>query len=439
MGTTVATNALLERKGEPTLLVITQGFRDALRIAYQDRPRLFERHIVLPELLYASVIEADERIAADGAVVRALDEARLAAELRDAFAAGLRQRRDRLHARLALHRRTRSQPSASRARSASRQVSVSHRVSPMMKLVAAATRPSSTPISRRSCAATSTRSRPRCRASRLYFMQSSGGLARGERVPGQGRDPLGAGRRHRRHGADGELGLDEPAGPGPAEPSRSSNGSSASTWAAPRPTSAHYAGEFERAFETRVAGVRVRAPMMAIHTVAAGGGSILRLRRRALSRRPGERRRQPGAGVLPARRAADRHRRQRRCSARSSRRSSRACSARAATKRSTATIVAERFAALAAEIEARDRQARSRPRRSPPASSTSPSAAWPTRSRRSRSRAATTSRATRCSASAAPAASTRAWSPTRSACERVYIHPLAGVLSAYGMGLADQR
>src|SRR3954452_116104 len=85
MGTTVATNALLERKGEPTLLVTTRGFRDALRIAYQDRPRLFERKIVLPELLYSQVVEADERISAGGDVVRPLDEARLEADLRGAF------------------------------------------------------------------------------------------------------------------------------------------------------------------------------------------------------------------------------------------------------------------------------------------------------------------------------------------------------------------
>src|SRR5438477_9676790 len=89
MGTTVATNALLERKGEPTLLVTTRGFRDALRIAYQDRPRIFDRHIVLPELLYSRVVEADERIAANGEIVRTLDEARLEADLRPAFESGL--------------------------------------------------------------------------------------------------------------------------------------------------------------------------------------------------------------------------------------------------------------------------------------------------------------------------------------------------------------
>ena len=90
MGTTVATNALLERNGEPTLLVTTRGFRDALRIAYQDRPRLFDRRIVLPELLYRRVVEAEERIAVDGDVLRALDEVRLEADMRDAFAAGLK-------------------------------------------------------------------------------------------------------------------------------------------------------------------------------------------------------------------------------------------------------------------------------------------------------------------------------------------------------------
>ena len=105
MGTTVATNALLERKGEPTLLVITRGFRDALRIAYQNRPRLFDRHIVLPELLYARVIEVDERIGAHGEVVQPLDDGSGArSELQAAFDAGLRAVAIVLHARLPLHR-----------------------------------------------------------------------------------------------------------------------------------------------------------------------------------------------------------------------------------------------------------------------------------------------------------------------------------------------
>ena len=90
MGTTVATNALLERKGEFTVLVVTRGFRDGLRIAYQNRPRLFDRHIVLPELLYSKVIEADERIGAHGDVVAPLDEVAARAELQQAYDAGYR-------------------------------------------------------------------------------------------------------------------------------------------------------------------------------------------------------------------------------------------------------------------------------------------------------------------------------------------------------------
>ncbi|HKO67474.1 MAG TPA: hydantoinase/oxoprolinase N-terminal domain-containing protein, partial [Burkholderiaceae bacterium] len=90
MGTTVATNALLERKGEPTVLVVTRGFRDALRIAYQNRPRLFDRHIVLPELLYSTVIEVDERIGAHGDIVRPIDLASARTALEAAFSTGLR-------------------------------------------------------------------------------------------------------------------------------------------------------------------------------------------------------------------------------------------------------------------------------------------------------------------------------------------------------------
>ena len=121
MGTTVATNALLERKGEPTLLVTTRGFRDALRIAYQERPRIFDRHIVLPELLYARVIEAHERVAANGEVIEPLDEKPLRARDAGRVRRGLAQRRDRVHARLSLHR-ARSGGAAHRAaRSASRR------------------------------------------------------------------------------------------------------------------------------------------------------------------------------------------------------------------------------------------------------------------------------------------------------------------------------
>jgi 5-oxoprolinase (ATP-hydrolysing) len=260
MGTTVATNALLERKGEPTALVITRGFRDALRIAYQNRPRLFDRHIVLPELLYSRVIEADERIGARGEVVVALDEPKLADELRAAFDAGLRS-----CAIVLMHgyRYTQHEArAAALARAAGfTQVSVSHEASPMMKLVA---RGDTTvvdaylsPILRRYVA----RVAAELPDTRLLFMQSSGGLTDAHRF--QGKDAILSGpaggivgmvRTSRMAGFDRVIGFDM-------------GGTSTDV--------SHYAGEYEREFDTLVAGVRMRAPMMSIHTVAAGGGSIL--------------------------------------------------------------------------------------------------------------------------------------------------------------------
>jgi 5-oxoprolinase (ATP-hydrolysing) len=260
MGTTVATNALLERKGEPTVLVITRGFRDALRIAYQNRPRLFERRIVLPELLYARVIEADERIGAHGDVMRPLDEASLKTALRGAFDAGLRSCAIVLmHGyRYAAH----EQAAAHIAREIGYpQVSVSHEVSPLMKLVA---RGDTTvvdaylsPILRRYVGQVASD----LPGARLLFMQSNGGLTDAWRF--QGKDAIlsgpaggivGMARASRHAGFDRVIGFDM-------------GGTSTDV--------SHYAGEYEREFETLVAGVRMRAPMMSIHTVAAGGGSIL--------------------------------------------------------------------------------------------------------------------------------------------------------------------
>jgi 5-oxoprolinase (ATP-hydrolysing) len=260
MGTTVATNALLERKGEPTVLVITRGFGDALRIAYQNRPRLFDRQIVLPELLYSRGIEADERIGASGEVVVPLDEDGLAAQLRDAFAAGYRA-----CAVVMMHgyRYTQHEARAAvLARAAGfTQVSVSHEASPMMKLVA---RGDTTvvdaylsPILRRYVA----RVAAELPDTRLLFMQSSGGLTDAHRF--QGKDAILSGpaggivgmvRTSRMAGFEHVIGFDM-------------GGTSTDV--------SHYAGEYEREFDTLVAGVRMRAPMMSIHTVAAGGGSIL--------------------------------------------------------------------------------------------------------------------------------------------------------------------
>src|SRR6202167_4639356 len=134
MGTTVATNALLERKGERTVLVITKGFGDALRIGYQNRPKLCERHIVLPDLVYERVVEIDERVTAEGEVLRAPDEQRVAADLKAAFDAGCRAA-----AIVFMHGYRHPAPEKQGAELARRagfaQVSVSHEVSPLMKLV----------------------------------------------------------------------------------------------------------------------------------------------------------------------------------------------------------------------------------------------------------------------------------------------------------------
>ncbi|MDH5205657.1 MAG: 5-oxoprolinase, partial [Hylemonella sp.] len=275
MGTTVATNALLERKGEPTLLVTTRGFRDALRIAYQNRPRLFDRHIVLPELLYSAVVEADERMGAHGETVTPLDEAALRAALQVQFDAGLRS-----VAIVFLHgyRYTAHEQAASAiARQIGfTQVSSSHETSPLMKFVS---RGDTTvvdaylsPILRRYVDQVAAE----MPGVRLFFMQSSGGLTDAHAF--QGKDailsgPAGGivGMARTAELAFAQFSQDAAAGGAPAQSVRvigfDMGGTSTDV--------SHYAGEFEREFETLVAGVRMRAPMMSIHTVAAGGGSLL--------------------------------------------------------------------------------------------------------------------------------------------------------------------
>jgi 5-oxoprolinase (ATP-hydrolysing) len=247
MGTTVATNALLERKGEPTVLAITRGFRDALRIAYQNRPRLFDRHIVLPELLYGSVIEIDERIGAHGDVVLPLNEAASRSALQAAFDAGLRSL-----AIVFMHGYRYTQHEAAVARIAREigftQVSVSHQVSPLMKLVA---RGDTTvvdaylsPILRRYVDQVA----GELPGVHLQFMQSSGGLADARAF--QGKDSILSGpaggivgmvRSSRLAGFERVIGFDM-------------GGTSTDV--------SHFAGahasDYERVFETQVAGVRMR-------------------------------------------------------------------------------------------------------------------------------------------------------------------------------------
>lgn len=264
MGTTVATNALLERKGEPTALFTTRGFRDALRIAYQNRPRLFDLNIVLPELLYREVVEVDERVGAHGDVVQPLDEAALRAQMRQVFDSGIRA-----VAIVFLHGYRYTAHEAAAARIAREtgfaQVSVSHEVSPLMKLVS---RGDTTvvdaylsPILRRYVEQVA-REMP---GVNLQFMQSSGGLTDAHRF--QGKDAILSGpaggivgmvRSSQRAGFGRIIGFDMG---GTSTDVSHFNGS--------------HPNDFERVFETSVAGVRMRAPMMSIHTVAAGGGSIL--------------------------------------------------------------------------------------------------------------------------------------------------------------------
>ena len=260
MGTTVATNALLERKGERTVLLITRGFADALRIGYQNRPHLFARHIVLPELLYERVIEIDERYSADGEEMAAVDLDGARAALEAAQRDGIQS-----VAIVFVHGYRHHDHEIAVARLAREigfgQVSVSHEVSPLMKLVG---RGDTTvvdayvsPILRRYV----DRIRNELGDVHLLFMQSNGGLAdarffRGKDsiLSGPAGGIVGAVRTSAMAGYDKIISFDM-------------GGTSTDV--------AHYNGEYERAFETLVAGVRMRAPMMRIHTVAAGGGSIL--------------------------------------------------------------------------------------------------------------------------------------------------------------------
>ncbi|MEU6466677.1 hydantoinase B/oxoprolinase family protein [Streptomyces sp. NPDC046976] len=260
MGTTVATNALLERTGEPTLLIITRGFRDALRIAYQNRPRIFARRIEPPEPLYTRVIEADERIAADGTVLRAPDLDALAPALRQAYDDGIRA-----VAVVCLH--SHLHPAHERAigelaaRTGFPQISLSSEVSPLMKLVprgdTAVADAYLSPVLHRYVRQVA----DELRGVRLMFMQSNGGLTEAGQF--RGKDAVlsgpaggivGMARMSQRAGFDRVIGFDM-------------GGTSTDV--------SHFAGAYERVFDTQVAGVRLRAPMLDIHTVAAGGGSVL--------------------------------------------------------------------------------------------------------------------------------------------------------------------
>ncbi|AVH60069.1 MULTISPECIES: hydantoinase B/oxoprolinase family protein [Streptomyces] len=260
MGTTVATNALLERKGERTLLVITRGFRDALRIAYQNRPRIFARAIELPGLLYERVVEVDERIAADGTVLHAPDLDALAGPLQEAYDSGIRALAVVcMHSHL--HPAHEQAVGELAARVGFPQISLSSEVSPLMKLVprgdTAVVDAYLSPVLRRYVQHVA----DELQGVRLMFMQSNGGLAEAGQF--RGKDAIlsgpaggivGMARMSQLAGFDRVIGFDM-------------GGTSTDV--------SHFAGEYERVFTTQIAGVRLRAPMLDIHTVAAGGGSVL--------------------------------------------------------------------------------------------------------------------------------------------------------------------
>ena len=260
IGTTVATNALLERKGERLALVTTRGFADALRIGTQARPEIFARHIILPEQLPAKVIEIDERVAADGTVLRPLDR-----EAAQAAFTGLRAEGFDALAIVLMHGwqyRDHETALAQLARAAGfAQVSVSHEVAPLIRFVP---RGDTTvvdaylsPVLRRY---TNTLRRELPAAARLRFMQSNGGLA--EVGAFRGKDAILSGP------AGGVVGMVAASAPLGHDRLIGFDMGGTST------DVAHYAGQYELTGDSVVAGVRVAAPMMQIHTVAAGGGSI---------------------------------------------------------------------------------------------------------------------------------------------------------------------
>ncbi|WP_017325724.1 hydantoinase B/oxoprolinase family protein [Synechococcus sp. PCC 7336] len=260
MGTTVATNALLERKGDRTLFATTQGLGDILRIGYQNRPDIFARHIVLPEMLYEQVAEIPGRLGAGGEVILPLNEHTTRQRLQAAFDRGIRS------IAIALLHGYRYPQHEKQVEAIARdigfsQISTSHTVSPLMKLVS---RGDTTvvdaylsPILRRYI----DRVAAELGNTRLMFMQSHGGLADAQFF--QGKDSIlsgpaggvvGAVKTCELAGLDKIIGFDM-------------GGTSTDV--------SHYSGEYERAFETEIAGVRLRSPVMSIHTIAAGGGSIL--------------------------------------------------------------------------------------------------------------------------------------------------------------------
>ncbi|MBL9096313.1 MAG: hydantoinase B/oxoprolinase family protein [Alphaproteobacteria bacterium] len=264
MGTTVATNALLERKGARTVLVATEGLRDQLRIGYQHRPKLFVRRIDRPAPLYERVVEARERIDADGRVLTPLDEVALERDLAAARADGIEA-----CAIVLMHGYRHIAHEETAARIARKlgfaQVSVSHHVSPLMKYVSRGHTTVAdaylSPVLRNYVEKVAKPLGAAARDGRLRFMRSSGALADAEHF--SGKDALLSGP------AGGVIGMAETAKRAGFDKVIGFDMGGTST------DVSRFDGVFERIYENEVAGIRLRAPMLAVHTVAAGGGSIL--------------------------------------------------------------------------------------------------------------------------------------------------------------------
>jgi 5-oxoprolinase (ATP-hydrolysing) len=426
MGTTVATNALLERRGEPTVLVTTAGLKDAIRIGSQQRPDLFALAIALPEMLYTHVIEAQERIAADGSVVTRLDENRLGADLAIARAAGFAS-----VAIVLLHGYRYPEHEAAAAALARAagfsQVSVSHRVSPLMKLV---TRGDTTlvdaylsPVLERYVESVRRGLAGRLRSAPLLFMQSHGGLTAADHF--RGKDSLLSGP------AGGVVGMVATAAAAGAGEVIGFDMGGTST------DVSLYAGELERTGDATIAGIRISAPMLRIHTVAAGGGSILKFEGGRLQVGPESAGASPGpacyrnggpltitdANVLLGRVQAEFFPR---------------VFGAAADEPLDVDVVELRFAALAAEVEAATGTRMSAPEIATGFLKIAVERMANAIKQISVQRGFDVTRFALCCFGGAAG---------QHACQvadalgikRVLIHPLAGVLSAYGMGVADRR
>jgi 5-oxoprolinase (ATP-hydrolysing) len=261
MGTTVATNALLERKGEPTALVINKNLRDVLRIGTQQRPRLFDLEIKLPSPIYDHVIEIPGRLSVEGIELEPLDEQRTEDVLQEAFASGFRA------VAVALMHSFRFPQHESRVAAIARrvgftQISASHEVSQLIKLVP---RGETTVVDAYLSPVLHhyvDRLRQALPSVPIFFMQSNGGLASATQF--RGKDAILSGP------AGGMVGAIKAAEQAGFQKIVGFDMGGTST------DVTHFAGEYERRFESEIAGVRLRVPMLHIHTVAAGGGSICR-------------------------------------------------------------------------------------------------------------------------------------------------------------------